>query len=313
MAAPKIIFLDRATVGDVSLAPIAALGDLICYDRTIPSDVDARIADAEVIITNKVRIGRSEMKAAPRLRLICIAATGMNNVDLEAAAEFGIPVRNVAGYSTESVVQTTFAHILSLAGRLAAFDRTVKSGEYSRSGLFTDASLPFHELCGHRIGIIGMGTIGRRVAAVAEAFGMEVVYFPTSGIAHESRYPALGLDELLATSDIVSIHAPLNERTLGLIQLPQLRRMKPTAILVNAGRGGIVDEADLATALNEGALAGAGLDVYTAEPLPEESPLLQIDRPEQLSLTPHTAWASAEARERLIRSIAGNIRETLTL
>ena len=308
---PKIIFLDRSTVGDTPLAPIAAQGDLICYDRTIPSDVADRIADAEVIITNKVRIGRSEMKAAPRLQLICIAATGMNNVDLEAAAEFGIPVRNVAGYSTESVVQTTFAHLLSLAGRLPQLDRTVKSGDYSRSGLFTDTSISFGELCGRRIGIIGMGTIGRRVAAVAEAFGMEVVYYPTSGVAHEERYPALGLDELLATSDVVSIHAPLNERTLGLIRLPQLRRMKPSAFLLNAGRGGIVDEEDLATALNEGALAGAGLDVYTAEPLPEESPLLHIDRPEQISLTPHTAWASAEARERLIASIAENIRTTL--
>ena len=308
---PRIIFLDAAAVGNTPLTPIAALGDLICYDRTIPADVAERIADAEVIITNKVRIGRSEMKAAPRLRLICIAATGMNNVDLEAAAEYGIPVRNVAGYSTESVVQTTFAHLLSLAGRLPLFDRTVKSGDYSRSGLFTDASISFGELHGRRIGIIGLGTIGHRVAAVAEAFGMEVVYYPTSGVAHEDRYPALGLDELLATSDVVSIHAPLNERTLGLIRLPQLRRMKPSAILINAGRGGIVDEEDLATALNEGALAGAGLDVYTAEPLPENSPLLRIERPDQLSLTPHTAWASAEARGRLIASIAENIRTTL--
>lgn len=309
MPGPHIVFLDRATVGDSSLAPIAAAGRLVCYDRTAPSETAARIAEAEVAVTNKVRIGRAEMEAAPRLRLICIAATGMNNVDLAAAAERGIVVRNVAGYSTESVVQTTFAHLLSLAGRLPAFDRAVKSGDYGRSGLFTDASLPFHELCGHRMGIIGLGTIGRRVAEVAEAFGMEVVYHPTSGVAHDDRYPALGLDELLATSDAVSIHAPLNERTQGLIGARELRLMKPTAFIVNAGRGGIVDEAALAEALDAGCPAGAGLDVYAEEPLPADSPLLRMRHPERLSLTPHIAWASAEARERLIAAVAGNIRK----
>lgn len=311
MKQPKIVFLDRITVGDAELDPIASLGNLYCYDRTRSSEVAERIADAEVVITNKVRLGRAEIEAAPRLRLICIAATGMNNVDLDFAAERGIAVRNVAGYSTESVVQTTFAHILALTGRLAYFDRTVKSGAYSRSGLFTDAGRSFHELSGRRIGIIGMGSIGRRVAAVAEAFGMEAIYYPTSGVAHEPRYQALTLGELLATSDVVAIHAPLNERTLGLIRLPELRRMKPTAILVNAGRGGIVDENDLAAALDEGCLAGAGLDVYAAEPLPAESPLLRIKDPDRLSLTPHTAWASVEARKRLIEAIADNIRRPL--
>lgn len=309
MTGPHIVFLDRSTVGNVSLEAIAASGRLVCYDRTAPSETAGRIADAEIVITNKVRIGRAEMEAAPRLRLICIAATGMNNVDLAAAAERGIIVRNVAGYSTESVVQTAFAHLLSLAGRLPAFDRTVKSGNYSRNGLFTDASLPFHELSGHRMGIIGLGTIGRRVASVAETFGMEVVYYPTSGIAHDDRYPALGLDELLATSDVVSIHAPLNERTQGLIGARELQRMKPSAILINAGRGGIVDETALAEALDAGCPAGAGLDVYAAEPLPADSPLLRLRHPERLSLTPHTAWASAEARERLIAAIAENIRQ----
>lgn len=309
MTRPTLVFLDRATLGDAALDPIAALGRLVCHDRTEPSQVAARIAEADVVITNKVRLGRAEIEAAPRLRLICIAATGMNNVDTACAAEHGIAVRNVAGYSTESVVQTTFAHLLSLAGRLPAFDRIVKSGDYGRSGLFTDATLPFRELHGRRMGIIGLGTIGRRVAAVAEAFGMEVVYHPTSGVAHDDRYPALGLGELLATSDVVSIHAPLNERTQGLIGAAELRRMKPTALLLNAGRGGIVDEEALAEALDAGCLAGAGLDVYAVEPLPPGSPLLRMRHPERLSLTPHTAWASAEARERLVAAIAENIRQ----
>lgn len=307
----KIVFLDRASVGDASLKALEELGELVCYDLTAPDERAERIADAEIIITNKVRIDRPEMEAAPRLKMICIAATGMNNVDLEAAEERGIAVKNVAGYSTESVVQSTFAHLLNLASKLPYFDERVKSGAYSRSGLFTDMGRSFRELYGKRMGIIGLGTIGRRVAAVAEAFGMEVVYYATSGKAHDDHFRAVSLDELLTTSDVVSIHAPLNERTAGLISQEELRRMKYTALLLNAGRGGIINETDLAEALNEGWIAGAGLDVYQTEPLPADSPLLTVKDPEKLSLTPHTAWASAEARARLIAGIARNIESLL--
>ena len=307
----RISLLDRATLGDTSLDPIAALGALTCYDTTSPDEVEARIADAEVIITNKVVIGRREMDAAPHLRLICIAATGTNNIDLDYAAKRGIPVRNVAGYSTESVVQTTFMHLLNLMGHAAHYDHYIKSGAYSPSGLFTYMGCSWSELCGKRLGIIGLGTIGTRVATIAEAFGMEVVYYPTSGKAHNDRYPALSLDELLSTADVVSIHAPLNDRTRNLLGYDELCRMKPTAILLNAGRGGIVNETALAQALDEGHLAGAGLDVFTVEPLPADSPLLSVAHPERLSLTPHTAWASREARERLVAKIAENIRTTL--
>lgn len=303
----KIVFLDRASVGDASLKVLEELGELVCYDRTAPNERAERIADAEIIITNKVRIDRPEMEAAPHLKMICIAATGMNNVDLQVAKERGIAVKNVAGYSTESVVQSTFAHLLNLASKLPYFDERVKSGAYSRSGLFTDMGRSFRELYGKRMGIIGLGTIGRRVAAVAEAFGMEVVYYATSGKAHDDYFRAVSLDELLTTSDVVSIHAPLNERTAGLISQEELRRMKYTALLLNAGRGGIINETDLAEALNEGWIAGAGLDVYQTEPLPANSPLLTVKDPERLSLTPHTAWASAEARARLIAGIARNI------
>lgn len=305
----KIVFLDRASVGDASLKGIESLGELICYDRTSKEECATRIADAEVIITNKVRIDREEMEAAPQLKLICIAATGMNNVDLEEAARRGIPVRNVAGYSTESVVQTTFAHLLNLTAKLPYFDERVKSGAYSHSGLFTDMGRSFRELSGKRMGIIGLGTIGRRVATVAEAFGMEVVYYATSGKAHDDYFRAVSLDELLTSADVISIHAPLNERTKGLIGQEELRRMKYTTILLNTGRGGIINEEDLAEALNEGWIAGAGLDVYQMEPLPADSPLLAVKNPDKLSLTPHTAWASAEARARLIAGIAKNIEE----
>lgn len=307
----KIVFLDRSSVGDASLKAIESLGEVVCYKLTTKAECASRIADAEVIITNKVRIDREEMEAAPLLRMICIAATGMNNVDLKEAERRGIPVRNVAGYSTESVVQTTFAHLLSLTSRLSHFDHRVKSGIYSHGALFTDMSRSFRELAGKRMGIIGLGTIGRRVATVAEAFGMEVVYYATSGKAHDDHFRAVSLDELLTTSDVVSIHAPLNERTAGLISGEELRRMKYTALILNTGRGGIIREEDLAEALNEGWIAGAGLDVYQTEPLPADSPLLKVKNPDRLSLTPHTAWASAEARARLVAGIAKNIEELL--
>lgn len=311
MNRPNIVFLDRATVGDVSLAAIETIGTLRCYDSTTPDEVLDRIAEAEIVITNKVVLGRRELDQAPALRLICVAATGTNNIDLDYAAERGIAVRNVAGYSTESVVQTTFMHLLCLAGHAATYDHHIKQGRYSHDALFTWMGPAWSELHGKRIGIIGLGTIGQRVASVAEAFGMEVVYYPTSGRAHHDRYPALSLDELLSTADVVSIHAPLNEHTRGLLGYAELCRMKPTALLLNAGRGGIVEEEALARALDEDRLAGAGLDVFTIEPLPAYSPLLKCKHPERLSLTPHTAWASLEARTRLIAAIANNILTTI--
>lgn len=304
----KIVFLDAATVGDTPLEPVARLGRLTCYDRSTPEEALARVGDCDVLIVNKVRVTRGLLAAAPRLRLVCEAATGVNNIDLDACAERGIPVKNVAGYSTESVVQETWMHILSLAGNGPYFDGAVKSGAYSRSGLFTDVTRPFVELAGKCIGIVGMGTIGRRVAEVAQAFGMIVSYFSTSGTRHCTDYPAVELDELLATSDIVSIHAPLNARTQGLIGAAELARMKPTAFLVNMGRGGIVDEAALAAAVDAGTIAGAALDVFVTEPLPADSPLLHLAHPERVRYTPHTAWASVEARMRLVAAIAENIR-----
>lgn len=303
----KIVFLDAATVGDTSLAPIARLGELVCYDRSTPAEARERVGDCDVLIVNKVRVDSGLLDAAPALKLVCEAATGVNNIDVEACEKRGIPVRNVAGYSTDSVVQETFMHMLSLLGKAPYFDGAVKSGAYSRSGLFTDVSHPFIEITGKMLGIIGMGTIGQKVASVAAAFGMRVIYFSTSGTGHCKDYPCVDLDTLFAESDVVSIHAPLNARTQGLLKMAELRKMKPSAFLINMGRGGIVDEADLAAAVDEGVIAGAALDVFTVEPLPSDHPFLQVKHPERFRFTPHTAWASVEARDRLVAIIADNI------
>ena len=304
----KITFLDAATLGsDVSLDPIARLGELVCWQTSSPEEAMERVRDCDVLIVNKVKVTAGLIDAAVNLKLICEAATGVNNIDMEYAASKGIPVRNVAGYSTESVVQCTFMHILSLTGRLPYYDAKVKSGKYSWSGLFTDVSLPFFELAGKTMGIIGMGTIGHRVAQVAEAFGMKVVYYSTSGTSHCHDYPSLPLEELMAVSDVVSVHAPLNDRTAGLIGEKELSLMKPQAVILNMGRGGIVDEAALAKAVDDGVIAGAGLDVYSAEPLNVANPLSKVKHQERLSMTPHTAWASVEARNRLVGMIASNI------
>ena len=272
----KIVYLDASTLGDT------------------PMDV---------------KVDEELLSRAVRLRLICEAATGVNNIDVKAAEARGIIVRNVAGYSTDSVVQATFTHLLSLLGSAAYFDRFVKDGSYSRCGIFTNVSRPFPELAGRTMGIIGMGTIGSRVARVASAFGMHVVYYSTSGTSHCTEYPSLELEELLSISDVVSIHAPLNERTSGLIGERELSKMKPEAVLLNLGRGGIVDEAALASAVDEGVIAGAALDVFVTEPLPEDSPLLNVKHPERFSFSPHTAWASRESLVRLVSGIAENIRK----
>ena len=305
-----IVFLDASTLGETSLAPIAGLGELVTYPTSTPNEALVRVQEAEVLIVNKVKVTEELLAAAPKLRLVCEAATGVNNIDLEAAARRGIPVRNVAGYSTDAVVQLSFTQILSLVTGPERYDRFVKDGSYSAHPIFTEVSQPFSELAGKTIGIIGMGTIGSRVARVAEAFGMRVIYFSTSGTSHCKDYPSVPLDELLRRSDVVSIHAPLNERTSGLIGARELALMKPTALLVNMARGGIVDEQALADAISAGMIAGAAFDVFTSEPLPADHPLLHTTKPERLRLTPHVAWASSEALDRLVLGIARNIRES---
>lgn len=303
----KIVFLDADTMGDVSFAPIEKFGQLVCYGRSTSQEALERVSDCDILIVNKVKVTPELIDAAPSLKLICEAATGVNNIDLAYAQAKGIPVKNAVGYSTDSVVQSAFMHLLSLAGNAPYFDASVKSGAYSASGIFTDASRAWTELSGKTIGIIGMGNIGSKVARVSEAFGMKVCYYSTSGTSHCTDYPSLPLEQLLRESDVVSIHAPLNERTAGLIGRDELAWMKPTAYLLNLGRGGIVDEAALAEAVDEGIIAGAGLDVFTQEPLPADSPLMGMKHPERMRYAPHVAWASVEARERLVGMIAENI------
>lgn len=303
----KIVFLDAATMGDVSFEPFECLGEFVRYGNSTPEEARERVRDVDVLLINKIKVDKELIDAAPNLKLICIAATGVNNIDVEYASSKGIPVRNAVGYSTDSVVQSTFMHILSLVGGGRYFDASVKSGSYSRSGMFTDPDWNWWELAGKTMGIIGLGNIGRKVAVIAEAFGMKVCYFSTSGTGHCKDYPCLPLNELLEQSDIVSIHAPLNERTNGLIGWEELKMMKPTAYLINMGRGAIVAEDALAKAVDEGLIAGAGIDVFVTEPIPEDHPYLLMKHPERMSLAPHVAWASIEARQRLISIMADNI------
>jgi lactate dehydrogenase-like 2-hydroxyacid dehydrogenase len=312
MKRPGIVFLDAETLGEVNgFYQLTRLGNLTVYQSTREDQRIERIIGREIIITNKVIIDREVIDACPSLRLICISATGMNNIDLDYAAEKGIQVKNVAGYSTESVVQHTFSMLFYLMGSLPYYDRFVKEGHYAAGNLFTHHGRPFHELAGKIYGIIGMGTIGKRVASAALAFGASVHYYSTTGKNLQTGYSSVSLRELLHDSDVISIHCPLTEITRNLIGYEQFRIMKKNAILVNAGRGGIVNEAALADALDEELIAGAALDVLEKEPPLATNPLFRIRQPEKLFITPHIAWAGCESRERLMQGIIQNITEYL--
>jgi lactate dehydrogenase-like 2-hydroxyacid dehydrogenase len=304
----NIVFLDASTVGEVkALEKIKRIGTYISYPVTKPEERIGRIKGNQIVITNKVIINKEVIDACHELKLICISATGMNNVDLEYAAQKGITVKNVAGYSTESVAQITFSMLLFLLNKLRFYDDYVKLGEYSNSPIFTNHDRSFFELRGKQFGIIGLGTIGKRVAEIAEVFGAKVVYYSTSGKNDSADYPKLSFEEILKTSDVISVHCPLNDKTNNLLAYSQFKEMKPTAILLNAGRGKILNETDLARALNENLIAAAGLDVLEKEPIDAGNPLLKINNPEKLLITPHIAWISEEARETLVEGIYKNI------
>ncbi len=303
----KIVMLDRKTVGDeIGLECFEEYGDLVAYPVTkTKKETIERLEGADIAVTNKVVIDREVMDATD-LKLICVAATGMNNIDLDYADQKGIVVKNVAGYSTPSVVQTTFSIALYLIGKLRYLDDFTKGEGWVRSEIFTHLSNPFFEIAGKRWGIIGLGTIGKEVARVARAFGAEVVYYSTSGRNRNREYPRMDLEDLLKSSDIVSIHAPLNERTENLIHRGNLPLLKSEAVLLNLGRGGIVNEADLAEYLDRSDIS-VGLDVLEKEPMSLDNPLRFVKAKERLFITPHIAWASREARERLVAGICGNI------
>ncbi len=304
----KIVFLDEYSVCGRDLSSIKRWGDYTGYETTSPDEVLEKSKDAEIIISNKVVLNAETIASLPHLRLICVAATGMNNIDLNAAAEHGVEVRNAVGYSTHAVAETTLSSALALLREVTYYDNYFKSGAYSSSERIFNFDRPTAQLRGKRWGIIGMGNIGREVARLAEAFGCEVSYYSTSGVERKEAYPQLSLSELLSTSDILSIHCPLNERTRSLIGAEQLAQMKPSAILINVARGGIVDEVALADALNEKRLRGAALDVFTSEPL-RESPLYTLKDPYRLLASPHNAWSPVEAIDRLIGCIEQNIAD----
>ena len=304
----NIVFLDAISMGDVSLDEIASLGHFTSYPTSTAEEARERVKDADVVLLNKVIVDQAFLDAARRLKLICEAGTGINNINVPLCEKRGVIVRNVAAYSTDSVAQTAWMHILNLAGRAFHYQEFVQSGDYSRNPVHVDYRHPFTELAGKTLGIVGMGAIGQKVAAIGTAFGMRVVYYSTSGTAHCKDYPCVTLDELLRQADVLSIHAPYNARTAGLIGYEQLRQMKKSALLVNTGRGGIAVEEDLARALEEGLIAGAALDVYEREPLPQSSPLMKIKDSGRLIFSPHIAWYSREARARLAHEMAENIR-----
>lgn len=306
----KIVFLDVKTIGDdIDLSGYDALGEVVKYGFSGSEEVPDRVRDADVIILNKVQINERTIGNAEKLKLVCVTATGTNNLDKEYLAKRGIEWRNVAGYSTETVAQHTFAMLLFLLEKMRYYDDYVKEEEYVNDTIFTHFAEHFHEICGKTWGIIGLGNIGRRVAGIAEAFGAKVIYCSPSGANPQAGYHQVDFETLLRESDIVSVHAPLNEYTENLMNAEAFKKMKPESIFLNLGRGPIVNEQDLYDALLKGEIAAAGLDVLCKEPMSETNPLLKIKDSRKLLITPHVAWASVEARTNLMNIILGQIQE----
>ena len=303
----KIVFLDEYSVGGTDISPIKSLGDYTGYDVTHRNQILERAKGAEVLIVNKTILDANTLAALPDLRLICIAATGMNNIDLEAAAALGIEVRNAVGYSTYSVAETTIGSAIALLREGVYYDEYFKSGRYAAADYLFNYDRPTSQIRGKRWGIIGLGNIGREVARLAEAFGCTVCYYSTSGVTRDEVYKSLELNDLLKSSDIVSIHCPLNDRTRNLIGKEELQSMKSSAIIINVARGGIIDEEALAEALDNGSIRGAALDVFSREPL-RESPLYNIKDKYRLLASPHNAWSAEASLKRLIDCIVQNIK-----
>ncbi|MBH1942195.1 D-2-hydroxyacid dehydrogenase [Mobilitalea sibirica] len=304
----KIVFLETDTLGDdVDLSPFDQLGEVLKYPCSDPSLDAKRIDDADIIIVNKVPMNEKTLGNADKLKLICITGTGTNIVDFDYTKRRNIAVANVKSYSTKSVVQHTFALFFYLYEKLSYYDHFVKSGEYIRSDVFSHFVMKFHELSGKTWGIVGLGEIGRGVAEVAKLFGCKIIYYSTSGKNDNSNYEKVDLDTLLRTSDIVSIHAPLNSDTRDLIGETELKKMKKSAVLLNLGRGPIINELALTKALKEDTIAAAGLDVISVEPMAADNPLMEIQDSTKLIITPHIAWATVEARQRVVEEVYQNI------
>ena len=301
----EIVVLDAATLGaDIDLSPLRAQGNVTVWDHTPPELVAERIENTDIIVSNKVKLMEAVLKDAKRLKLICLAATGYDCVDVAYCAAHGIGVCNVPGYSTQSVAQLTATMVLELTNHLSAYRDYVHSGAYSRSGVANALTPVWHELYGKTWGIIGGGNIGRQVAKIADAFGCRVLICRRKP---DAVYETVDLDTLCAQSDIISVHVPLTDETRGMIGRKQLSLMKKGAILVNVARGAVTDEAALAEAVQSGHLGGLGVDVYSQEPFGEAHPFNRILNLPNVCLTPHTAWGAIETRNRCISMVAENV------
>ena len=300
-----IVVLDAATLGDdLSLAPLDEVGDVTVWRTTAPEETAARVREADVVILNKIRLNESNLSGS-KVRLICVAATGYDNIDTAWCRAHGITVSNVVGYSTDSVAQLTVSMALYLANRLPEYTRAVRTGDYTRSGIANKLSPAFHEIAGKTWGIAGYGNIGRKVASVARALGCKVIAYKRTPVP---EIDCVDLPALCRESDILSVHLPLNDATRGLFSREMIALMKPDALFINVARGAVADEQALADALAGNRLGGLGIDVYTREPFPQDHPFYRLREDDRVCLTPHMAWGALEARERCLREMILNIR-----
>lgn len=308
----KLVVLERNSVGtDVDVSCYEQFGEVEYYPNTVAENTAERVRDADIIIANKAPMNENTLKDAPNVKLICLFATGFDNVDLAYCRSRGIKVANVVNYSTAAVVQHTLLLALALEEKLIHYDNYVKSGEYGAQDRFSNFDRPFGEFDGKTWGIVGMGNIGRGVAKVVQALGCKVIFYSASGKSTCTEYTRVEFDELLSQSDILSLHCPLSDRTRGLINKEAFSKMKKSAILVNVARGPVVDTQALFEALTQGQIAAAGLDVLEKEPISRDNPLNEIKDSTKLIITPHLAWASTEARERLVAEVVKNIQAFL--
>lgn len=308
----KLVVLERNSVGTDIPVCYEDLGEVTYYENTVTAEeVRERVKDADIIIANKAPMNEESLKDAPNVKLITVFATGYDNVDLEYCTNRGILVENIVNYSTAMVAQHTFTLALALYEKLPHYDNYVKSKTYQNQRRFSNFDVPFHEVAGKTWGIIGMGNIGQRVAKIATAFGANVIFYSVTGKSKIADYPQVDFDTLLKESDILSLHCPLSDLTRNLIDYEALCKMKPEALLINVARGPVVNNTDLARALNEGVIAGAGLDVLEKEPITADNPLSDITDSNRLIITPHLAWASVEARIRCVEEVRKNINAFL--
>ncbi|WP_028973112.1 D-2-hydroxyacid dehydrogenase [Spirochaeta cellobiosiphila] len=309
----NIVVLDGITMGDdIDFTSLEKLGQVTIHRMTEEEQIIDRCIDAQIIITNKVFIREYHFRSLPQLELICLTATGYNNIDIESARKHHVSIANVSGYSTNAVAQHTFAMLFYLWERSRYFDDYTRSGDYCNSEIFTHLSRKFYELSGKTWGIVGLGAIGKKVAQIAKAFGCNIIYYSTSGKNSNQEYTKVDLKTLLHNSDVISIHSPLNDRTKDLFTLRELQQMKSTSYIINVGRGGIINEEDLVEALNLNLIAAACIDVLTTEPMAISSPYRNIINKDKLYITPHVAWAPIETRQRVIEEVTLNIQAFLS-